>query len=364
MNNPWVHPTTHEPLIALDIGPAEDLLGEELRPTVPTPLCHRRPESVLVAAGSKTAFPVVDGIPILLEPEMMSASGVRAASCSLDEALYADVYEEMCFYDNWAAAEVESRCFQDDLEFLRALAREQVDLEFPFPSYKWLRPSPALGGEHQMLKSISPVEEKVCLQIGGRGVEGAALAIAGSAAVLVISPMAEELRYGRLLAQRIGLDDRMHFCCGLAEMIPLPDASVDRVISRHSMHHTRLGRAISQIERTLSPGGKFASIDVWRAPLYDLGIRLFGKMTPGVNCQPLSEERLAEISLDKLDLRETSHGALLRYPLAVLQRMGYMPSGATCERLSSFEDRLATRSRVVSRQRSMVCLAATLPRHV
>lgn len=311
----------------------------------------------LTASGR--SYPLVDGIPILFEPH--ASGSIPDRPIDVTAPPYAGVLEEMKVYDAWAASEIDATEFGADLAFLTTLAENRTRWRFPEPSHGWLRASPAIGGERTMLRSLAPIANQICLQIGGRGVEAAALALGGAAHVIVVSPMLEELRYGRQLAHELDLTDRMTFGCAIAEELPLPSGSIDRILSRHSLHHTMLGRALGEVERTLAPGGRFASIDVWKAPLYDAGIRMFGKMTPGVNCRPLDEERLSEIDVGGLDLETTSHGALFRYPLAMIQRKGVLLSGTMSERLARAEDALARRSKLVARQRSLVGIHGSKP---
>lgn len=309
----------------------------------------------LVAADGRS-YPIVGELPILLEPEAIGGDDDPADTA---DPLYAGVYEERKIYDAWAASEADAAEMADDRAFLAAVAEHSARAVFPEPSHLWLRASPAIGGERSMLETLAPVADMRCVQIGGRGVEAIALALAGAREVTVISPMPEELRYGRQLAGQLGVDDRMHFGCAIAEELPLPSDSVDRILCRHSLHHTMVGPAIGEAERVLAPDGRFASIDVWKAPLYDVGIRWFGKMTPGVNCRPLDRDRLDEIATTTLELRETSHGALFRYPLAMIQRKGRLLPGPLSERLSKAEDAVARRSSFIAKQRSLVGLQGT-----
>lgn len=332
MRHQWTQPGTNEALVESD----DALVG-----------------------GSGRSYPIVDGIPLLLEPE--ANGGPESEPIDRTLAPYAGVYEEMKVYDAWAASQVDAAEMAADLEFLTTLRDHAGEWSFPEPSHGWLRVSPAIGGEQNMLRSLAPVEGQRCLQVGGRGVEAVALALGGATNVTVISPMIEELRYGRQLADSLDLSDQMRFGCAIAEELPIADGSIDRILCRHSLHHTLVGRAIGEAERVLAPGGRFASIDVWRAPLYDAGIRMFGKMTPGVNCRPLDQHRLDEIDLSTMVLEESSHGALFRYPLAMVQRKGRMLPGPLSERLASTEDALARRSKLLAKQRSLVGLHGSKP---
>ncbi len=59
---------------------------------------------VLVTPDQQSAYPIVDGVPILLAPELLTASD-KARSFNLDDPRYAEAYEEMRHYTAVAAAQ-------------------------------------------------------------------------------------------------------------------------------------------------------------------------------------------------------------------------------------------------------------------
>ena len=73
-------------------------------------------------------------------------------------------------------------------------------------------------------------------------------------------------------AREAGLDDRIAFQNGDAAHVPLPDASLDLVVSTFSLHHWRDPVAVlDEIARVLRPGGAFLVFDLRRdlaAPFY------------------------------------------------------------------------------------------------
>jgi ubiquinone/menaquinone biosynthesis C-methylase UbiE len=73
-------------------------------------------------------------------------------------------------------------------------------------------------------------------------------------------------------ARRSGLEGRLSFRKGDAAQIPLPDGSLDLVVSTASLHHWRdPAGALDEIARVLRPGGSFLIFDLRRdmaAPFY------------------------------------------------------------------------------------------------
>jgi SAM-dependent methyltransferase len=139
--------------------------------------------------------------------------------------------------------------------------------------------------------------------------------------------------------------------------LPLPDHAFDAVYSPSSLHHTVTSRSFPEIARVLAQGGRFASVDVYRSVLYDVGVRWFGKREPNAFCRPLDPERLAPA--DALPNVEMSwHGAVFRYPLSVLSRRGSDPSCRWLLRFAAAEDSLTRRFKRLEPMASLVSLTA------
>ena len=83
---------------------------------------------------------------------------------------------------------------------------------------------------------------------------------------------------------------------GRAESIPLPDASVDIVVSTLSMHHwDDPGRALAEIRRVLRPGGQARLYDIRIAAYSDREVRAFAVragLDPGAVARSILDERL------------------------------------------------------------------------
>jgi hypothetical protein len=132
---------------------------------------------------------------------------------------------------------------------------------------------------------------------------------------------------------------------------------MDLVYSPASIHHTVSERSFPEIARVLASNGRFASVDVYRSPLYDAGIKMFGKREANVWCKPLDRDRLAPSSvLPGVEL--TFHGSLFRYPLAIATRRGRDISSDWFVRLTKAEDAIARVVPGLKRLASLVCVTA------
>ena len=93
----------------------------------------------------------------------------------------------------------------------------------------------------------------------------------------LVSPMPGELIFAQYQGQAYGVADRLRLVVGVAEELPFADRSIDVIFSGGSVHHMETSIALPECARVLRSGGRFAANDPWRAPLYALGTRLFGK---------------------------------------------------------------------------------------
>lgn len=98
----------------------------------------------------------------------------------------------------------------------------------------------------------------------GSGAGHTALLFATEAREVVASdPTAAMLDQGRRLAALRGLSN-VSFELTLAESMPFPDASFDRVTSRQSAHHyADVPAALREVARVLKPEGSFVLIDTF-----------------------------------------------------------------------------------------------------
>ena len=76
-------------------------------------------------------------------------------------------------------------------------------------------------------------------------------------------------------ARRKIADRPLRFDIGLAEALPYPNAAFDRAVSSYFFHHLNLAdkrRALAEVWRVLTPGGRFVLVDV------DVPTHWFGRL--------------------------------------------------------------------------------------
>lgn len=277
---------------------------------------------VMMRADSRAAYPMAGGIPILLAPEVSSADACGRFA-PLDPR-YAEAYEEMTHYNlvaDQALADVRQSHAYRTLSSCRGLARAE-QLRFPYPVARWLEATYDITAQETVFAHLAPVLEKDVLQVGGTGIHAIRFLLAGASAATLVTPMVAEARFARRLAEELGVAERLSLAVGIFEELPLPPASMDVVFCGGSLHHTLTDLALFEATRVLRSGGKIGCFDPWRAPLYRIGIRVFGKREPGVFCRPLDNERMRYLSKCFADARVQKHGSLTRYLLLALQTSG------------------------------------------
>jgi SAM-dependent methyltransferase/uncharacterized protein YbaR (Trm112 family) len=332
----YVCPLTHMPLGRQPLGAARARIarGETLATRVHAgrgraPI-GETPE-VLLRSDARVAYPIVDRVPILLGPEVLSDPRAPPRF-ELAASHYAEAYSEMQFYDAVAAREVEqiravasltdvpSEGVQGLGRLQRLSATERAD--FPNPAERWLLARMDLGSEWDCYAHLAPVQNKYLVQLGGTGVVAMSLLLAGAARTVLLTPMLGEAQVALELARVLGVAERFSCFVGVAEEIPLPEATVDGAFSGGCVHHMTTARAFPEIARILRPGGRFAAIEPWRAPCYALGTALFGKREANPFCRPLTRERVAPLFDAFSHAKYVQHGTLSRYPMLALEKLG------------------------------------------
>jgi len=285
--------------------------------------------TVLLRVDGRAAYPVLDGIPILRAPEILTDPRERL-EFDLDSGIYAEVYSESGFYEREASEKIREidsvPLAASRSEAIRHLGRlrqlsESDRAGFPHPRERWLHARMDLGAEWDCYQHLAPVTGLRLLDLGGSGVASLILLLAGAATAELVTPMLGEARLASKLAEVLGVSDRFRCVVGIAEAVPLPDASVDAVFSRGSVHHMTTRLAFPEIARVLVAGGRFASIDPWRAPLYGLGTGIFGKRETAVSCRPLDRDRVAPLFASFSRARAVQHGTLTRYPMLAMEKL-------------------------------------------
>ena len=127
----------------------------------------------------------------------------------------------------------------------------------------------------------------------------------------------------------------------MAEELPLADETMDVVHASSCVHHTDTALSAPQVLRVLTPGGRFSALEPWRGPLYQLGIRIFGNREP-VGCKPMTGERAAPLAeaFDRFEI--CHHGALTRYPLIALWKLGLELTPMAVWRINRVDDSISS----------------------
>ena len=253
----------------------------------------------------------------------------RLSAAAIRDSIPAD---ERVFYESEAADEISRLA---SLENITGVASVSLSLSFaglarifaaarrdgcPEPKSLWLAATFECPAEYEALSFVAPIANKSVLQLGGKGTEAVKLMLAGAKEACLVSPVESELQCGAELARLCHVEVSCKL--GTAEGIPFDDHSFDVVYSSGCAHHFRTVEAFPEISRVLRPGGRFAAIEPWRAPLYSIGTRIFGKRETEVHCRPLTKERLLTLA-DNFRFHDVrQHGTLSRYPMIALCKLG------------------------------------------
>lgn len=314
--------------------------------------------TVMLCETSGVAYPIVDGIPILSLPEaLVPPDNERFLDILQDK--YAEAYQESNHYNKVAAAELgmmhNSAAFR---ELAPSMEPTKADKAwFPYPIDRWVgRSAPTSSvARAEAYAHMCPIEGARVLEVGGSGVHSIKMLLAGADSAWLLTPMLQEAVFASALAESAGVASQFSCIVGMAEELPFGRDVFSRVFSGSSIHHTVTPLAFREIARVLSYGGKFAAVEPWRAPLYNLGTRLLGKNSRDKNrirflgdeeanvyCQPLTDERISSLNaFPTYTVRH--HGAFTRYPLLTLEKFGLSIDLTTAWRIVSLDDRIASR---------------------
>jgi uncharacterized protein YbaR (Trm112 family)/SAM-dependent methyltransferase len=354
MSELLVCPTTRDSLVEVDRQLVFDALGEKVGRRAADRVNVSRDEvtdKALLRSDGRGVYPVVEGIPILLAPEMLvSIDGAELIDTHQDP--YREAYEEMDFYNADAARAYSDVSNSDAYQMVSAALNAGS-----FSGPAWLDAIYDKAAQADAYEFMSPMKDMKALQLGGSGIHAVKFLLAGASESWLLTPMLGEAMLARDLAAAFGVGDRFRSVIGIAEEIPLHDQSFDRVYSGGCIHHMITARAFPEIRRVLKPGGKFAAIEPWRAPMYRVGTKLFGKRERGVNCRPMEVERVRPLFHTFDSASVLHHGTFTRYPLIALGKLGIRPRSETVDRITRFDDRLATRSSLRKYGSSVALLA-------
>jgi SAM-dependent methyltransferase/uncharacterized protein YbaR (Trm112 family) len=301
-------------------------------PVTKRPLTTRN-ATHLTTADRQISYRIKNEIPILLGPEAVTEQSPWPRD--LKSPQYDEAYKEMGFYNSTGyehARQIRHAGSLDasdsaGLRHLGSIARLSEADRGPFPeSDIWLCETIDIAAERDCYRHIGSVKGKRVIQIGGKGVVAILLLLAGAAESILLTPMHGEASVAEELANLFGLKDRLRCIVGIAEEIPIEDCHVDVCFAGGCLHHMRTEVAFAEMARILTPGGKFAAIEPWRAPGYAWGTKIFGKREPNAFCTPLDKDRVSPIYNAFSNAECIQHGSLTRYPSIVAQKAGLVLS--------------------------------------
>jgi uncharacterized protein YbaR (Trm112 family) len=342
-------PETRQKLDLFSLSEAESKIAGKLLPlrnttsdtfsNIPVPIGVT--QEVLLRKDHLGAYPVIDGIPVLLMPEILGINGQQRVF-DFNDARYSESYAEMDIYNKVAIRESSNIEKSEAYKIIEPLlTAPQAQLKsFPNPRNIWIDAIYDCGGQWDAYNHIGPVYGQRILQLGGKGIHAIKFLLAGAKEAWVLSPMIGEIICSESLGKISGVSDRLHGVTGIAEEMPFMDGFFDAVYSGGCVHHMVTSLALPEISRVLCEGGKFCSVDPWHTPVYGLGKRIFGQRE-SAHCHPLTKKRIDPLSHVFSDFQVIHHGALLRYPLLVLNKIGFMMSIEASWRINQMDDFLS-----------------------
>lgn len=313
----------------------------------------------LVREDGERMFAVVGGVPQLMAPLAFTAPGAPAPQSDLPQ--YAEALEEMAIYNGVAAARAHeltsSQPWRDAIAPVLGLS-PAARQNFPEPSDIWCDALYEFAAQREAYQKLAPVTGKRLLQMGGTGTHALKFLLAGAAEAWLLTPMAEEARLTRQIALELGLEERFHAVVGVGEELPFANACFDGIFCGGCLHHMLLDHAVAEARRVLAPGGVFVAIEPWRTPLHPIGRALLGGRDHGVHCRPINPARVRQFQYQFPDGQCRRFGALLRYPLLVLQKCGLNFEDDHVRSALDFDERLCRRCPPLRRLGSAVLLYA------
>jgi ubiquinone/menaquinone biosynthesis C-methylase UbiE/uncharacterized protein YbaR (Trm112 family) len=314
---------------------------------------------LLVRADGQCAYPIVDGIPVLLAPEQITAAD-RLQEFDLTDPRYAEAYEEMVHYNEVARREAltitKSQPFQSTEPVMRLSEEERRT--FPEPKEVWVDDWHNSISQYEAFAFLRPIAGQRVLQLGGKGIHAVKFLLAGAREAWVVTPMLGEALCSVALAREAGVEQRLRTVVAVAEELPLADNLFDIVYSGGCVHHMTTELALPEAARVLKPGGRFAAVDPWRAPLYAIGTKVFGKQDPNVFCRPLTEARVTPLFSSFASARTIQHGSLTRYPAIALGKLGIRMPGSMWWWMTKCDDAVCSLIPGMRRLGSCVTLCA------
>lgn len=256
------------------------------------------------------AYPVVDGIPVLLAPEVLFPAH-NARHFDLKNPMWAEAYEEMEYYNAVCKTQAARLGSGGPDPLLRSAVR--FSSSFPYPANIWIdAPHDALS-QLDCYLNLGDIRGKRVLQLGGKGGHAVKFLLAGAGEAWLVTPMYGECIYARSLARSVGVEDRLYCATAVGEQIPLAPNSFEGIYSGGCLHHMITEAVAHEVYRVLRPGGTFSAADPWRTLLHAIGTRLLGKREEEVHCRPMNPARVAPFYKTFESLTVRHHGPVLRY---------------------------------------------------
>jgi uncharacterized protein YbaR (Trm112 family) len=345
-----VCPETKKKLIYCSLKEAEDLLGgNKLRPCrsgVPKPIGPTK--RILLRDDLQCAYPIIDGIPVLLLPERLAAFE-QMDNIDLKDTKYSEAFDEMEFYNEVAITGSKNIKQSIGYEIIEPILRASEDeiRSFPLPINIWIDMVHDCLSQWDAYTHLAPIQGKRILQIGGKGIHLIKFLLAGAKEGWLITPMIGEVIYCLELAKVAGVENRLHYVVGVGEELPFIAKFFDAIFSGGSMHHMTTHFALPECARVLNHGGKFSAIDPWQTPLHYIGTRICGQRefcaqhseVPHRD-SPLNKNRVMPFYQYFKNARINHHGILFRYILIGLEKLGMHFNLSTTWKIHKLEESL------------------------
>lgn len=300
-------------------------------------------DQILVNPKKNQAYPIVDGFPVLMAPELLVNQEElnNYETIDLKNKKYAEAYEEMDVYNKANDGMIDA----DDgsiLEMMGALTPNfdfsKIETVFPDPENVWVDAKHDAVAQLEAYSYISPVANKTFVQLGGSGSHAVKALIAGAEKAFVLTPMLGEARVTMEVAKRYGVADRIACVIAVGEELPFKENSLDMIYSGGCFHHMRLDYASKELFRVLKKGGKFSGVDPWKTPLHTIGTSIIGKREKSVFCKPITPERLAPMKKQFKEMVITHHGPVLRYLFLAFEKAKLDLSISSMFKISRIDD--------------------------
>ncbi len=136
------------------------------------------------------------------------------------------------------------------------------------------------------------------------------------------------------------------------------DAIFDGAYSGSSLHLSVTSISYPEVFRILRPGGRLSCVEPWAAPLYAIGTKLLGKRE-GVNAHPMTKSRAAPLFDTFRDAAIVHHGAISRYPLLALSKLGLGTTQTAVWAITRVDDAICSLVPPLRRMGSCSVLLAT-----